>query len=136
MTDTRRPQPLGKLLAPWWNAYNARQENRMRKYRKKPVIVEAVQWTGDNLAEVAALLQLDEVDIAGERARRTGDRDALLFVIRDEPRSLVMRTVHGEQAAARVDDWVIREPVPGRGYPCKPDIFAETYEPVTEDGAA
>lgn len=103
----------------------------MKRYRKKPVVIEAVQWTGDNLAEVAALLQIDKVDLDNESGKSSTDPDALLFVIREDPRSLVMRTVHGDTAIARVDDWVIPEPVPGRGYPCKPDIFRETYELVT-----
>lgn len=103
-----------------------------QKYRKKPVVIEAVQWTGDNTAEVAELLQIDDYDSVRETRAHGAAGDALLFVIREEPRSLSMRTVHGEIALARVNDWVIPEPVPGRGYPVKPDIFAATYEAVSE----
>lgn len=42
------------------------------------------------------------------------------------------RTVHGEIAVARHGDWIIPEAEPGRFYPCKPDVFAATYEAVEE----
>jgi hypothetical protein len=39
-------------------------------------------------------------------------------------------TAHGQKTEVQTDDWVISEP-DGRGhYPCKPDIFAATYDPV------
>ena len=99
-----------------------------QRYRKKPVEVEAVQWTGDNIAEVAKLLQIDlTVDLDSSD---TNPQDHLLYATDNRPPALVMKTVHGETAVARVDDWVVPEPVPGRGYPVRADIFAATYEPV------
>lgn len=100
------------------------------KYRKKPVVTDAVQWTGDNLADVATLLHLDHVSTNAAYAEPDGPPK---LYTRDT--ELVMTTVHGEKAVARVNDWVIPEPQPGRAYPCKPDIFESTYQEVG-DGAA
>lgn len=81
------------------------------KFRTKPSVVEAVQFTGDvGAPEIVAL------DVPCMR-RRSGEH------------VLVLTTIHGEQAIARPGDWVISEPAPGRHYPCAPDIFAARYEP-------
>lgn len=80
----------------------------MAKYRKKPVVIEAMQWTGGNLSEV--------FDFANERAYT-------------EDATLLIRTAEGPLTAS-VNDWIIKG-VKGEFYPCKPDIFAVTYDPVT-----
>ncbi len=81
------------------------------KFRKKPVVIEAIQWTGDNYLAV------------NEWCQGAIPRD----VLRD---TLQIRTLEGVMTA-RVGDWVIRG-VSGEFYPCKPDIFAATYEAVDE----
>lgn len=80
------------------------------RYRKKPIEVMAVQWTGDNDAEVAKLGKLNPGSI------------------RRKDRPLPINTLEGVMLA-NVGDWIIRG-VAGELYPCKPDIFAQTYEPV------
>jgi hypothetical protein len=80
----------------------------MAKFRKKPVVVEAVQWTGANLDEVLAFC--DE----GQRA----------LWIRSE---LIVLTLEGELCAS-IGDWIVRG-VRNEYYPCKPDIFEATYGP-------
>jgi hypothetical protein len=90
----------------------------MPRYRKKPVVVEAMQWTGDNIHQLwdwggAAGIHLD-----GTWA----------------PARLELTTLHGDKAIARVGDWVVAEPVIDHFYPVKADVFAVSYEPV--DGAA
>ncbi len=82
----------------------------MAKFRKKPIVIEAVQWLGDNFAQVAALSD----DIFGPY----GQENAHLEIQTLEGR---MRTDHG--------DWIIRG-VRGEVYPCKPDIFEKSYESV------
>ena len=77
------------------------------KFRKKPVVVEAIQWTGRNASEV--------IEFAGGRAQQCNHL-------------LVIETLEGGMAA-EPGDWVIRG-VAGECYPCKPRIFAQTYEPV------
>lgn len=84
------------------------------RFRKRPVTVEAMRWTGSNIAEIW--------DWAGA-AGVYGPTEA-------NPDQLILTTIHGDRAVARVGDWVIAEPVPDRYYPCKPDVFETTYEPL------
>ena len=84
--------------------------SRPRKYRKKPVVIEAIQWTG-HLVPVAEWLTCE-------------------FSVDDDDIALFIPTLEGEMRAD-VGDWIIRG-VQGEFYPCKPDIFAATYEPVAE----
>jgi hypothetical protein len=86
------------------------------KYRKKPVEVEAMQWTGDN---IHALWEW-------------GGAAGIYGPTEKNPDQLLLTTIHGEQAVARIGDWVIAEPVPDRFYPCKSDIFDAAYEAVEE----
>jgi hypothetical protein len=81
------------------------------RYRKRPVEVEAVCWTGDNMGEVAAMFSegLQAIQPIG----RSGER-------------LTIRTLEGTMTAQR-GDWIIKG-VQGEAYPCKPDIFDATYE--------
>ena len=82
------------------------------KFRKKPVVIEAVQWKGYNAQEVAVFL-------AGHTARRGK-------VIPDM--AIIIPTLEGDHRAD-IGDWIIKG-VKGELYPCKPDIFEETYECV------
>ena len=81
------------------------------KFRKKPVVIEAVRYTGSNCAEVAEF---------------TGDGwpDSPCECTGDEP--WLIETLEGVMEASP-GDWIIRG-VKGEFYPCKPDIFAATYE--------
>ncbi len=78
----------------------------MGKYRKKPVVIEAVQWTGTVTPAVERLLQKTPVLLKGS--------------------SLLIPTLEGVMAA-NPGDYIIRG-VKGEYYPCKPDIFNKTYE--------
>ncbi len=80
------------------------------RFRKKPVVIEAVQFTGYNDGEIEAF-----VGKAG-------------FDPVDSKPSWVIKTLEGEMRAD-VGDFIIRG-VAGEFYPCKPDIFDETYEPA------
>jgi hypothetical protein len=101
----------------------------MPQFRKRPIVVEARQV-------------VDDPRIVGEIVHwiaRNGGLPAEPFLpSTDHVLSIVTR--EGEMRAA-LGDWIIREPHPTddrRFYPCKPDIFAATYEPVdtpTETGA-
>ena len=84
------------------------------KYRKKPVEIEAIQWTGDNATEIAKFTS-------------TGNR----YVEIDELNKVVrIETLEGVMTAS-LNDYIIRG-VHGEFYPCKPDIFELTYEVVPE----
>lgn len=86
------------------------------KFRKKPVVIDAVQWTGANVDEVLAFILTK-----GEARRGLGDWRNSIF----------LDTLEGTMRADP-NDWVIKG-VKGEFYPCKPDIFAATYEAVTDD---
>jgi hypothetical protein len=81
------------------------------KFRKKPVVIEAVQWTGTNADEVLGLALAQ----GSVRRERFGG-------------GLAIDTLEGTMRANK-GDWIIKG-VKGEFYPCKPDIFAATYEPV------
>ena len=81
-----------------------------RAYRKKPVVVEAVQWTGENHAEMCEFI------------------DPEVFEIKPKE-GLIIHTLEGDHHASP-GDYIIKG-VNGEFYPCKPDIFAKTYEPAT-----
>lgn len=85
----------------------------MKKYRKKPVTIEAVQYDGHNLREIAEFVgvNLDMVD-----------NDVNLSLMP------VIKTLEGDMLISK-DDYVIKG-VQGEFYLCKPDIFEETYEEV------
>lgn len=101
-----------------------RREN-MAKFRKKPVVIEAVQWHkhGDHSAvrktsytEVAKILHTSGCS-------------------REEPYWSwevlgVVETLEGDHVVIP-GDWIIRG-VNGEYYPCKPDIFEKTYEAVED----
>ena len=76
------------------------------KYRKKPIIIEAIQWTGENVTEVREFC----------KPRTTAT----------EPGRVYIETLEGVMAA-NIGDWIIRG-IKGEVYPCKPDIFEATYE--------
>lgn len=90
----------------------------MPKFRKKPVVVEAMQYTGDHL-------------IVHWIAQGFGS-DGITSRVREEDQELYISTLEGEMHIS-VGDWIIKG-VAGEFYPCKPDIFEQTYEPA-EEGA-
>lgn len=97
------------------------------KYRKKPVVVDAIQWTGKNISEcVAFLLACDLPDDGYVNGPGIGHTPGL--------GTLDIPTLEGAMTAS-VGDWLIRG-VAREAYPCKPDIFAATYERVLEFEAA
>ena len=81
----------------------------IKKYRKKQVVIEAIQWVGNNLSEIDNFIG------------RTVD---------NKETTLVIHTLEGDMEAS-IGDYIIKG-VNGEFYPCKPDIFDKTYEEVTE----
>lgn len=101
------------------------------KYRKKPVVIDAVQWNGDTEAGKAEALLLSAFGAPPggvfQLAREATDLDDGSRLV-DTELSLFIETLEGTM---RCDpgDWIIRG-VSGEFYPCKPDIFEKTYEPA------
>ena len=88
----------------------------MARFRKKPVEIEAMQFTDlDSYLNIVAWWQ----------AQNTGTLSAEEMFEFRTPLMLV-NTLEGTMAA-NPGDWIIRG-VQGEFYPCKPDIFSETYE--------
>jgi len=100
----------------------------MAKYRKRPVVVEAVQLTWENWGQVCELL--------GNETFRRGAVGTFLdengYPTKDvtDRIGLFLPTEEGVMLA-RQGDWIIKG-VKGEVYLCKPEIFEETYEPVEE----
>ena len=89
------------------------------KYRKKPVVIEAIQWTGLNLEEVIAFtgnsIAIENlVNVADER------------IVEKFPVDIHIKTLEGVMHVSKYD-YIIKG-VNGEFYPCKPDIFEKTYE--------
>jgi len=83
----------------------------MAKYRKKPVVIEAIQFNGENQSDVAEFM--------GEMIRTNFFPDILI------------ETLEGTMKA-NIGDYIIKG-VKGEFYPCKPDIFEATYEKVNDE---
>lgn len=87
----------------------------IKTYVKRPVEVQAVQWTGDNFEEIWEFMK---------------DSDRLSYVYDDAKNILCIQTLEGDHYAP-VGDYIIRG-VKGEFYPCKPDIFEKTYDELCE----
>lgn len=85
------------------------------KATKKPVTIECVKWDGENIEEIKAFV--GSAYIGGEN---------------DIDKRLVISTLEGDMLAS-VGDYIIKG-VKGEFYPCKPDIFENTYDIVDESG--
>ena len=83
----------------------------INKYRKKPVIVEAIVWTGNNIDEIKELAK--------------NAVEHIIFV----DNNLYIETLEGNMNVS-IGDYIIKG-IAGEFYPCKPDIFKETYETVS-----
>lgn len=86
----------------------------INKYKKKPVIIEALQWTGDNIAEVWKFVENAYTNIGIQ------NKELKIWNVLEEcwvncPRShYIIKGIKGEY------------------YPCEPDVFNQTYELVKD----
>ena len=85
------------------------------KYRKKPVVIDAVVFTRNNFEEIVSFTNGTAHTLRIERRP-------------DGKCTCIIPTLEGEHIATE-GDYIIRG-VHGEFYPCKPDIFAKTYEVV------
>lgn len=88
------------------------------KYKKKPIVIEAFQWTaGPDQTEdpewIVEAIRQGTVTVANSGSENV---------------SLQIKTLEGVMTAS-VDDWIIQG-IHGEIYPCKPDIFTASYEPA------
>ena len=89
----------------------------MEKYRKRPVVIEAIQLKLDssNINQIVAISE---------------EFEAIRFHVGEKSGyNLLINTLEGKMTA-NPGDWIIKG-VKGEFYPCKPDIFEKTYEKVS-----
>lgn len=81
----------------------------IKLYRKKPVEIAAIKWTGKNLGEICKFIEKDvsHCFVGGQ---------------------LYITTLEGIHRAS-IGDFIIKG-VKGEFYPCKPDVFEKTYEEI------
>lgn len=83
----------------------------IKKFKKKPVVIEAIQFNGYNFSEI-----YDWID-----NKKGAYPDCY-------QKTMPIETLEGVMIAS-VGDWIIKG-VKGEFYPCKPDIFESTYEEI------
>lgn len=92
----------------------------MPRFRKRPLEVEAIQFTGDNIGEIwdafgaASIIGPTEIN----------------------PEKLTITTAHDDMAYVRPGDWIVPDSKPDTFYPIKPDVFEATYSRVDESVSA
>ena len=90
------------------------------KYRKKPVVIEAVQLRWDNWSEMCDFIGVGQLSDNKPEGKQDGEKIGLLIP-----------TLEGVMTAQE-NDFIIKG-VKGEIYPCKPDIFEQTYELVAPE---
>jgi hypothetical protein len=104
-----------RKLPPNWSA---EVKNKfMSKFRKKPVIIEAVQMTKQMRNDLGPFPDWALPHLTASRTEKIENSEVV-----------TVRTLEGDLHVSD-DDWLIRG-VKGEVYPCKPDIFEATYEPA------
>lgn len=89
------------------------------RYRKRPVVVEAIQFDGQNFDEIYEWARGDKSE---------ADAPVVLEGCGEDPNHLAVETPEGSMSAFP-GHWIIKGTA-GEFYPCKPEIFAEIYEPA------
>lgn len=88
------------------------------KFRKKPVVIQAIQWKGGDYRCLE--------DFCGLNWTRA---DAVDMHYEDEEQVVIWNQAEKQYLHVPVGHWIIRG-VKGELYPCAPDIFEATYEPA------
>lgn len=129
--DGHKPDcPMPKALSNTAGAeYAERDVNKSNademKYRKKPVVVDAMQWDGKNHRGM-----FDFLTGTIDKPMNTFDKN--FYIDHNKVAGgLVIKTLEGEHIAS-IGDYIVRG-VKGEFYPCKPDVFHLTYESVCSE---
>jgi hypothetical protein len=93
----------------------------MSRFRKKPVEVDSVQWTGDNHAELDVFTGGNFAVLTEEDRANCADPEAT---------AQVFDVLHSTWVLVRDGDWIVRG-IQGEFYPCRSDVFTATYEEVS-----
>ena len=87
----------------------------MQKFVKKPVVIEAIQYDGENIEAIE--------NFVGKKLSTVMSSDVDV--------NLIIPTLEGDMTALK-NDWIIKG-VKGEFYPCKPDIFKQSYNMIKEN---
>lgn len=101
--------------------------HKSKQYRKKPVVINAIVWDGSIQATRKVL------EFMGQEVVTNCNKASDAFCDYHQSRlddGLMIKTLEGQHIAS-VGDYIIKG-VQGEFYPCKPDIFEQTYEQVTQ----
>ena len=97
----------------------------IRKFKKKPVIIDAIQYNQLNRDEIQSFV--------GKTLHQELESETAYLAGEGQPQfSLLIETKEGDMKVMN-GDWVIKEPFPTGDrdfYPCKPSIFKDTYEEI------
>lgn len=94
---------------------SANYDGGPKRYRKKPVVIEALRWTGNNAAAVTAFCP---------RAVFEAEEMMIIPTLEDG-------NGHQVKHVASIGDYIVKG-IKGEFYPCKPDIFEESHEAVPD----
>lgn len=110
------------------------------KYRKKPVVIEAMRWVPDDETSLAIREWVEPATavVDTDHINHLWDYDIGAYILPSgktifapfKIRCLIILTLEGKMVA-KPGWWIIRG-VQGEFYPCDPDIFAKTYEAVAD----
>lgn len=98
------------------------------KFRKKPVVIEAFQWTLKTAAELNDALNDKETSVPDWFVKACHEMQVKKDI---QSFGLIIKTLEGDHLA-NTGDWIIQG-VKGELYPCKPDIFEMTYSKDEEE---
>lgn len=103
----------------------------MPLFRKKPIVIEAVQLRWETWSEVCEFV--GNVISPTNPAREISEEQtsSTCGEVGPEYIEFDVITTHGDTATIRHGDWIIPDSKPGTFYPCKPDVFENTYEEIT-----
>jgi hypothetical protein len=90
----------------------------MPRFRKKPIEIEAEQYLGPNLVSRGQNLPNSPFGVLW--AEMWDGAKLCPYIV----------TIHGQKTFIECGDWIITEPDGVHHYPCKPDIFKDTYDPL------
>lgn len=97
-----------------------------QRFRKKPVVIEAIQFTGENLLDVQNF-----VGVIPDHDNNTfGFRMSKPIATVKEEEGIVARVwdkLHSTWVGVKLDQWIIKG-VDGEFYPCDHDVFIKTYD--------
>lgn len=92
--------------------------SNVKKFTKKPVTIEAIQWDGSNYEEVLKFIHGNDI----ETSKLV---NLIVNTVSYEHKTIRIDTLEGAMTASK-NDWIIKG-ISGEYYPCKPEIFEASY---------